>query len=280
MLALFAFAGNSVLCKLALGEGAIDAAGFTSIRLLSGSVVLALILLLKASGGVTASKGSWKASSMLFLYAVTFSFAYVSLDTGTGALVLFGTVQITIIFAGLYTGNRLRSFEWIGVLIAFTGFVYLVLPGLSKPSLTGFVLMTISGIAWGFYTLAGKQSKHPLSDTAYNFLRTLPLVILLVIFSSQHTSMSSKGVLLAVLSGGLASGLGYILWYIALGGLSSVQAAAVQLLVPVLAAVGGIMLTDEALSWRLVLSSLMVLGGILVVILGKYYFAPRTQASR
>lgn len=271
ILALFAFAGNSILCRLALGEDTIDAASFTTIRLLSGIIVLAIILKMTNASRAITSKGSWKASFMLFLYAVTFSFAYISLDTGTGALILFGAVQITMILVGLLAGNKLHYFEWLGVIAAFSGFVYLVMPSLTTPSLIGFILMSVAGVAWGFYTLAGKGSESPLSDTAYNFLRTLPLVIILIVVTNQNASLSQRGILLAVLSGGIASGLGYTLWYIALGGLSSIQAAAVQLLVPVIAAIGGVLFTNEMLSLRLAMSSVMILGGITAVILGKHY---------
>jgi len=271
ILALFAFAGNSILCRLALGEDTIDAASFTTIRLLSGIIVLAIILKMTNASRAITSKGSWKASFMLFLYAVTFSFAYISLDTGTGALILFGAVQITMILVGLLAGNKLHYFEWLGVIAAFSGFVYLVMPSLTTPSLIGFILMSVAGVAWGFYTLAGKGSESPLSDTAYNFLRTLPLVIILIVVTNQNASLSQRGILLAVLSGGIASGLGYTIWYIALGGLSSIQAAAVQLLVPVIAAIGGVLFTNEMFSLRLATSSVMILGGITAVILGKHY---------
>lgn len=272
-LALLAFAGNSILCRLALGNNTIDAASFTTIRLLSGIVVLAVILIMTNSGCAQTAKGSWRASAMLFIYAVTFSFAYISLDTGIGALILFGSVQITMILASLFSGNKLHYSEWVGVIIAFTGFVYLVMPGLATPSLMGFILMTVAGIAWGFYTLAGRGTKNPFSDTAYNFLRTLPLVIVLIAFTFQSTNLSREGILLAVLSGGITSGLGYSVWYIALGGLSATQAAVVQLLVPVIAAIGGVLFASEMITQRLVLSSLMILGGILAVVLGRHYFA-------
>ena len=271
-LALIAFAGNSVLCRMALGENAIDAASFTTIRLLSGVIVLAIILKLVKTKSAISSKGSWKASFFLFLYAVAFSFAYISLETGIGALILFGSVQITMILIGLLSGNKLHYIEWGGMLVAFSGFVYLVMPGLAMPSLVGFILMSVAGIAWGFYTLAGKGSKDPLSDTTYNFLRTLPFIIILAAVSFQYASLSEKGIFLAVLSGGITSGVGYTIWYIALGGLSSIQAAVVQLLVPVIAAAGGVLFSDEIISFRLMLSAVMVLGGILMVILGKHYF--------
>ncbi len=271
--ALFAFAGNSVLCRLALGEGQIDAASFTVIRLLSGIITLVIILLLtqgaKKPLQKNASKGSWTAALMLFVYAIAFSYAYVSLDTGTGALVLFGAVQITMLLMAILSGNRLHYVEWIGVVTAFGGFVYLVLPSVSTPSLTGFILMTVAGIAWGFYSLKGKGSKHPLDDTAYNFLRTLPLVAILLALTIQQSHLSQTGIALAVVSGAVTSGIGYTLWYIALGGLTSTQAAVLQLLVPVIAAIGGVMFAGEMISARLVVASLLVLGGILLVVLGR-----------
>lgn len=272
MLALIAFAANSVLCRIALKNEAIDASSFTIIRLLSGSVVLLLIIAATRKIAETSVKGSWVASSMLFLYAITFSYAYILLDTGTGALILFGSVQITMILLSLISGTRLHLIEWTGIAIAFTGFVYLVLPGVTKPSITGFLLMTIAGIAWGIYTLKGRGSKNPLMDTTYNFLRTTPLVALLAFFTISNVNYSSEGILLALLSGGITSGIGYTIWYIALGGLSSTQAAVLQLSVPVIAALGGVLFVSEAISFRLAVSATMVLGGILIVVLGKYYF--------
>ncbi|WP_281560679.1 DMT family transporter [Thalassomonas sp. RHCl1] len=269
--ALFAFAGNSVLCRLALGDSAIDAASFTAIRLFSGIIMLGVILLATKSNQTPPAKGSWSAAFMLFLYAVTFSFAYISLDTGTGALILFGAVQLTMIMASLLSGIKLHATEWLGTLIAFSGFVYLVQPSLSTPSFTGFVLMTIAGIAWGVYTLKGRGSNSPLADTSYNFLRTLPFLLLLVLPMLYNSHLSRDGILLAVLSGAIASGIGYAVWYIALRGLSVIQAAVVQLLVPIIAALGGVIFANEVISLQLMLSSLMVLGGILIVLLGRYY---------
>lgn len=274
-LALIAFAANSVLCRLALGEETIDAASFTVIRLLSGALVLLAILAFSNDKEASASRGSWSASLMLFVYAVAFSFAYVSLDTGTGALILFGSVQITMILLSLVSGNRLHLSEWVGVIIAFTGFVYLILPEVTSPSVMGFLLMIAAGIAWGMYTLKGRGSDHPLKDTAYNFLRTIPLVIILLVITIQDAHYSAAGVLLAVLSGGIASGIGYTIWYIALGGLSTTQAAVVQLSVPAIAAFGGVLFVSEAITARLTLSASMILGGILLVVLGRFYFVQR-----
>lgn len=272
-LALIAFAANSVLCRIALGGEAIDASSFTVIRLLSGAIVLLVIISATAKSTKISTKGSWAASFMLFLYAVTFSYAYISLDTGTGALILFGAVQITMILLSLISGTRLHLTEWTGVLISFVGFVYLILPGVSMPSVSGFLLMTVSGIAWGIYTLKGRASKNPLMDTAYNFIRTIPFVALLAIFTIQNMNYSSEGIILALISGGVTSGIGYTIWYIALGGLSSTQAAVLQLSVPVIAALGGVVFVSEAITFRFIISAAMVLGGILMVVLGGYYSA-------
>jgi drug/metabolite transporter (DMT)-like permease len=273
-LALIAFAANSVLCRLALGGSAIDASTFTIVRLLSGVIVLTVILNISKinSNSSPSTKGSWPASIALFLYAITFSFAYVTLETATGALILFGSVQITMILLSIFSGNRLHISEWVGMAIAFAGFVYLVLPGVTTPSVIGFFLMTVSGIAWGVYTLKGRGSKSPIMDTAFNFLRTLPFVIILAIITIKYAHYSSEGILLAALSGGIASGIGYMIWYIALSGLSVTQAAVLQLLVPVIAAVGGIIFVSESISLRLAVSSTMILGGILMVVLGRYYY--------
>ncbi len=271
-LALIAFAANSILCRLALGNEGIDASSFTIIRLLSGTVVLLVIIGTTSKMTGSSTKGSWTASFMLFLYAITFSYAYISLDTGTGALILFGSVQITMILLSLISGTRLHFTEWAGVTIAFTGFVYLILPGVTAPSTIGFLLMTVSGIAWGIYTLKGRDSKSPLMDTAFNFLRTTPLVILLALATITNSNYSSEGILLALLSGGITSGIGYTIWYIALGSLSSTQAAVLQLSVPVIAALGGVIFVSEAITFRLTISATLVLCGILMVILGRYYF--------
>lgn len=279
-LALVAFAANSVLCRLALGNEAIDAASFTIVRLLSGSIVLLMIMTATRRTAAHATKGSWSAGFMLFLYASTFSYAYVSLDTATGALILFASVQITMILLSLATGTRLHVSEWSGVAIAFSGFVYLILPGVTAPSAIGFALMTVAGIAWGIYTLKGRDSQNPLMDTAYNFLRTTPLLLLMAILTLGGSNYSVEGILLAAVSGGITSGIGYTIWYIALAGLSSTQAAVLQLSVPVIAALGGVIFVSEALSLRLVIAGTVVLGGILVVVLGRSHLASAKTASR
>ena len=274
-LAIIAFAANSVLCRLALGNGAIDASSFTAIRLLSGAVALFVILSIKGSNKGALSKGSWGASFTLFLYAITFSYAYLSVDTGTGALILFGSVQITMIMLSLISGTRLHIIEWSGVIITFTGFIYLILPNITTPSVNGLVLMTVSGISWGIYTLKGRSSKNPLMDTTYNFLRTIPFLVLLVFFTMPNMNYSSEGIVLALISGAITSGIGYTIWYIALGGLSSTQAAVIQLSVPVVAAIGGVIFVSEVITIRLVISATIVLSGILMVVLGKYHFTQK-----
>ncbi len=271
-LALIAFAANSVLCRMALGGKTIDASSFTIIRLLSGAIVLTLLLNINKNKTQSKTKGNWSSSIMLFLYAITFSFAYITLDTGTGALILFGAVQITMILLSLYSGNKLHFSEWIGVIIAFMGFVYLILPGVNTPPLIGFLLMTVAGISWGIYTLKGRDSKRPLMDTAYNFIRTIPLIIILLFITVKNANYSSEGIWLAIISGGITSGVGYTIWYFALGGLTATQAAVVQLLVPVIAAFGGVLFISEKITFRLTIASVLILGGILIVVMGRKYF--------
>ena len=199
-LALIAFAANSVICRLALKDGAIDPGLFTSIRLFSGAAVLIALVFLSKDSRYEKSKGSWTSAAMLFLYAAAFSYAYVSLETGIGALIIFGVVQITMIASSLISGYRMNGIEWLGIFLALAGFLYLLVPGASAPSLSGFILMSLSGIGWGIYSLRGKNSKHPLVDTAYNFLRSLPFLILLLYFLAQESNYSTKGILLALLS--------------------------------------------------------------------------------
>ncbi|MFT2109964.1 DMT family transporter [Marinomonas sp. 2405UD68-3] len=282
-LALLAFAGNSIFCRLALGGGLIDASGFTLIRLLSGAITLVLLwgavhkvknmksneMSIEMSINAFYSFGSWKGAFYLFVYAVAFSFAYLTLDTGTGALILFAAVQITMILISVLRGGRLSNGEWLGVMLAFSGFVYLVYPTLTTPSLNGFLLMTVSGIAWGMYSLHGKASKRPLEDTLGNFVRTIPVLFLMLVVTFDMLSLTSEGVFLAIASGVVASGLGYALWYAVLPLLGAIAPAILQLLVPVLAALGGIIFVDESISLHLILSSLLIIGGVLVVLKSK-----------
>lgn len=272
IIALIAFAANSVLCRLALGDANIDAISFTLIRLLSGSIILMAIIMATKSARSTAKQvnGSWFSSLMLFVYALCFSLAYVTLDTATGALILFGAVQITMIMVSIFSGNRLHYSEWIGMFIAFIGFIYLILPTLTSPSLIGFVLMSISGIGWGIYSIRGRGSKNPLNDVGFNFIRTTPFLLILALVGFSSAQMNVEGILLAIISGAITSGLGYAIWYIALNGLSTTQAAVVQLSVPMLAALGGILFVAEVITLRFSLSALLILGGILIVTLGRY----------
>ena len=275
LIALLAFAGNSVLCRYALKGDAIDAASFTSIRLISGAVLLVFLVMLKNKGALNLKAGSWLSAFYLFVYMVTFSYAYITLDTGIGALILFGAVQMTMVIFSMVKGKKLQLVEWIGLIIAFSGLALLLLPSGSAPSMTGFVLMAISGIAWGGYTLAGKGAKSPLIATSNNFLRTLPFVIGLVLFTFDSATISNDGVLLAIVSGALTSGLGYAIWYAALEGLKVTQAAVLQLTVPIIASFGGVIFTSEAITLQLVISSLCVLGGILIITLGAQVMAKK-----
>ncbi len=283
-IALIAFAGNSILCRLAIGDGngarAIDAASFTSIRLLSGALVIALLYQvlhkkrehfdgkkMVSQGFSNTLIGICLPAFCLFVYAVSFSYAYISLDTGTGALILFAFVQITMIINGFIKGVKMSLLDWFGVGLAFLGLVYLLSPSVSAPSMSGFILMAISGVAWGIYTVLGKGSVSPLENTAANFIRTIPFVIILILFTFKQAELSVNGVVLALLSGGITSAVGYAIWYAALKGLSNILAASVQLLVPVIAMVGGVVFANEELSFRLIVSSVIILGGISLVIL-------------
>lgn len=253
-----------------------DAGSFTTIRLLSGAVVLFIMIHVhyyKQPNSPIHFKctKNWFAASMLFIYATAFSFAYITLDTATGALILFGSVQITMVAYSIYTGNRLNSIEWIGFIMAFLGFIYLIYPDLNSPSAIGFLLMSIAGMAWGFYSIQGKYSKKPLFDTAQNFINTLPFIAILALITLPQAQFNLQGILLALLSGGIASGMGYAVWYLALTGLSNSQAAVVQLAVPVIAAVGGVLFVSEEMTLRLSISTIIILGGIFIVISNRYF---------
>ncbi len=268
-IALVGFAANSIVCRLALESGSIDASSFTSVRLACGAVTLAVIH--SATGGfrVRLGQGRWGAALMLFAYAATFSLAYHYLDAGVGALVLFAAVQATMIIADFVMGNRLSLTEWGGLLCAFSGFIVLLLPGITAPPLFGALLMTAAGCAWGIYTLMGKVSTDHLADTTGNFVKSLPFAAVLMLVDIPSVEMTSYGISLAALSGSLTTGVVYVVWYVALQGLTIIQSAVVQLLVPVIAAFGGVILLSEIISGRLVVSAVMIIGGILTVILVK-----------
>jgi drug/metabolite transporter (DMT)-like permease len=260
-----AFAGNSLLCRLALKQTAIDAASFTLVRIVSGALCLGIIVQIRKRASPKA--GTWLSALALFGYAALFSFAYLRLTAGTGALLLFGAVQATMILWALRKGERLRLWQLTGLLLALAGLVTLVLPGLSAPPLDAALLMLGAGIAWGIYSLRGKGAGDPLRATAGNFLRATPMAALLTIVMLGSTNFDRTGVCYAIVSGALASGIGYAVWYTALPALKASGAATVQLSVPVLAAAGGIVFLGEQLTLRFILASVAVLGGIALVII-------------
>lgn len=277
LLALMAFAANSILTRLALADGSIDPAAFTAIRLVSGALVLGLLASRVHKKQAKTIKTDWVAVAALFGYAAAFSFAYLYLSAGMGALILFGLVQVTMLIAGVWGGERPVSAEWVGLLLAMAGLVYLVLPGLSAPSPIGSFLMGIAGVCWGVYSLRGRRSSaasplllaDPLSNTARNFQWAAPAALILLLFRLPALHITATGVLLAALSGSVTSGIGYAVWYAALGGLAATRAALVQLSVPILAAAGGILFLSEALSSRLLIATAIILGGIVLAITSK-----------
>lgn len=261
-IALVAFAANSIICRLALGTAAIDPSSYTVIRLMSGAVVLAIIAGLGRGEGTFATHpGQWLSALMLFIYATTFSLAYVSLSAGTGALILFGSVQATMFSWGILKGERPCLLQYGGMVTATAGFVFLMLPGLQAPSLLGACLMAAAGISWGVYSVRGQGAGNSVAVTADNFLRTLPFSLPMAFVLCKWTTLSMTGVILAVVSGALTSGLGYVIWYTALKGLSTTRAAVVQLLVPVIAAVGGIVFLHEEVSLHLIVAAVLIMSG-------------------
>ena len=273
LMAMTAFAGNSLLCRLALKQTSIDAASFTFTRIISGAIVLWLIVNIRK--GRRRKAGSWSSALALFVYAAAFSFAYLSLSAGTGALLLFGAVQATMIIWGLRKGERLRIWQIVGLIFALGGLVALLFPGLSAPPVGGSILMLGAGVAWGIYSLRGQAAGDPVCETAGNFLRAVPLAVVLSIALLPWASLDRAGIAYAILSGAIASGVGYVIWYTALPGLKAASAATVQLSVPVLAAAGGIIFLSEPITLRFVFASVAVLGGIaLVVIEKRRAFAP------
>jgi drug/metabolite transporter (DMT)-like permease len=296
LLAMMAFASNSLLCRAALKQTNIDAATFTFVRIFSGAVALWLIMNIRrrvivdrtarplvesfsSSSLVTRHSsfryGNWLSALALFAYAAGFSFAYIDLSAGTGALLLFGAVQATMILWGLHRGERLNAIQIIGFIVAMTGLVVLVFPGLAAPSLTGSILMLGAGMAWGIYSLRGKAEKNPASVTAGNFIRAVPFATLISISMLPWTCLDSLGMIYAMISGAITSGLGYVIWYSALPGLTAASAATVQLSVPVLTATGGILLLSEPITLRYVLASIAVLGGIALVVV-----TPQSRVQR
>ncbi|HET6600045.1 MAG TPA: DMT family transporter [Burkholderiaceae bacterium] len=264
--AMLAFAANSLLCRAALERGLIDPASFATIRLASGAVVLMALARSRRPAGQTQGRADWLAASMLFAYVALFSFAYMSLSAGTGALILFGAVQLAMFAAGLRAGEHFNALEWLGLAVALGGLVYLVSPGVTAPSPLGAAAMAGAGVAWGIYSLRGRRAGDPLQASAANFARAAPLAIVLNLLLWPQAHAQASGVGLAVASGAVTSGLGYVVWYAALKGLGAMRAATVQLSVPPIAAIGGVWLLSEALGFRLVVASVAILGGIALVL--------------
>jgi drug/metabolite transporter (DMT)-like permease len=276
--AVVCFAANSLLCRLALRQGRIDAASFTSIRIVAGAVALWLILGWR--GQSVRKGGSWISALALFMYAAAFSFAYLSLPAGTGALLLFVAVQATMIAWGLRKGEQFHIRQWIGLTLALAGLVLLLLPGFASPSISGSILMLAAGLAWGVYSLRGKAASNPAQTTAGNFFRAMPMTLLLSFALLRWIRFDLVGIEYAIASGAITSGVGYIIWYTALPGLKATSAATVQLSVPVLAALGGILFLNEPITLRFLVSSVAVLGGIALVVIGKRAVTTPMSASR
>lgn len=263
LLTMVAFASNSLLCRLALKHTSIDAASFTTIRLIAGALMLYVIVRLRSEH--SQPLGSWRSAFALFAYAVAFSYAYISLDAGTGALLLFGAVQTSMIGYGLWSGERFSPQQWLGLACALAGLIGLLMPGTFAPPLIGSALMLGAGVAWGIYSLRGKGAGDPTCATAGNFLRTIPMTLALSVAAWSWASIDTAGVLYALASGALASGIGYAIWYTAMLGLKATSAATVQLSVPAIAAMGGVVFLGELITLRLMLSSAAILGGIALV---------------
>ncbi len=276
--AMLAFAANSLLCRMALADGQIDAASFTSIRVVSGAAALILITLLK-QGRMPAMAANWPSVLALVVYLVFFAFAYISLGAATGVLILFGAVQLTMFGWALRSGERQAPLAWVGLTLALSGLIYLVLPGLAAPDPFGALLMAVAGVGWGAYSLLGRTTTNPLVATTTNFIWAAPpvLVFTLVLLASSHAS--PVGVAYAIVSGALASGCGYAIWYAALPGLTRTQAATVQLSVPVIAALGAVAVLAEPVTQRLFFSSIATLGGVAVALWQRAKKSPRHQRS-
>ena len=262
-LAVVAFAGNSLLCRLALRPGWIDAPSFALIRIASGAATLLLLSALRIGIRNTMQRGSWMSALALTAYAAPFALAYVELDAGTGALVLFGAVQLTMVTAGIASGERPPLRFWLGFAAAIAGLIVLLLPGATAPSHVGLVWMTVAGVSWGVYSLRGRSTEDPCATTAANFVRATPICILVSAFSapSLPITMEPNGILIAALSGAIPSGLGYVVWYAAVRRLPATTAALAQLTVPIVAAGGGIAFFSEPVTLRLCTAALLTIGG-------------------
>lgn len=264
-IALSAFAANSILCRLALISTDADPASFTTVRLVAGAITLFLLSGIFGTRNAPC-RGNWRSAVWLFLYVITFSFAYVGLTVSTGALILFAAVQLTMILTAVLLGERPGPFQLFGIFATLSGLVYLLLPGLSAPAPISALLMAVAGFSWGVYSLRGRSEVDPMAATTGNFLRAAALALIFSLILRKGASISATGVVLAMSSGSLASGLGYAVWYAALGGLSATRAAAVQLSVPVIAALGGVLLLSEELTLRLMVAATVILAGIAVTL--------------
>lgn len=262
---MVAFAANSLLCRLALGQELIDPASFTSIRVVSGAIILSILLGFRP-GVKMRTPFDWRSVGSLFGYMIFFSFAYISLAAGTGALILFGSVQLTMFVFALRDGEHFPLLSWAGLALAIAGLVYLVSPGVTAPNIAGSALMIVAGISWGVYSLRGRQVTDPLQATAGNFLYCVPFVAVFSLIFLRDFNSSTYGIGLAIASGAIASGVGYVIWYAALSGLSASRAAIVQLSVPVIAAFGGILLLSEDVTFRLLVATVATLGGVAIVL--------------
>ena len=263
-LAMAAFAANSLLCRLALGHALIDAASFATVRMAAGATILSLIVWLR--GRNFRGHADWRTALALFVYMAFFSFAYRSLTAGTGALILFGAVQLTMFVMALRAGEHFSLLSWMGLAAAAAGLVYLMTPGLTAPDPIGGLLMAAAGTAWGFYSLLGRGAADPLQATAANFVWGVPLTLAVSLLFAGSVHASPGGLALALASGAVASGCGYVIWYAALPGMTGTQAATVQLTVPIIAAFGGVMLLSEQVTVRLLIASAATLGGVAVVL--------------
>jgi len=264
LFAMLAFAGNSLLCRVALRDTAIDAASFTSIRLVSGALMLAAIMVARKAR--PSSAGSWAMAAMLFSYAAFFSFAYRQLTAATGALLLFGAVQTSMLGYALAKGERLRPLQAAGLVVAISGLIYMLLPGLAAPPIVSAACMLAAGASWAVYSVLGRGVHDPVAATAGNFVRSVPLALVLSLAAAGDFRIDATGAGYAVLSGAITSGLGYVLWYAALPALTATSAATVQLSVPAIAALGGVALLAETMSARLLIASAAILGGIALTI--------------
>jgi len=265
VIAMIAFAANSVLARLAFATAGAEPLSYTGIRLAAGAATLAVLLALRRRN--VRLGGSWSGVAALFGYAILFSIAYILLGAGTGALILFASVQIGMLGWAVYRGDRPGLIEWLGFVVAFGGLVYLLSPGVVAPNPLGALLMLVAGLCWAAYTLIGRASTSPLDDTAGNFMRSSPLAVVMVVAGALTYGVSLAAVIYAIVSGALASGLGYAVWYTALPSLSRTRAAIVQLTVPAIAGAGGVLFIGEALSPRLVIATIAIIGGVALAVI-------------